>query len=41
MKIHQAIPETIGRVATPDGTAQVMPYQIVVMVTVISAGTCR
>jgi hypothetical protein len=32
MRIHQPIPETAGRVATPDGTAQVMPYQIVVMV---------
>jgi hypothetical protein len=34
MRIHQPIPETAGRVATPDGTAQVMPYQIVVMVTI-------
>jgi hypothetical protein len=34
MRIHQPIPETAGRVATPDGTAQVMPYQIVVMVSI-------
>ncbi len=34
MRIHQPIPETTGRVATPDGTAQVMPYQIVVMVSI-------
>jgi hypothetical protein len=34
MRIHQTIPETAGRVATPDGTAQVMPYQIVVMVSI-------
>ncbi len=32
MRIHQPIPETAGRVATPDGTAQVMPYQTVVKV---------
>ena len=37
MKIHQAIPETIGRVATPDGMAQVMPYQIVVMVSIAAS----
>jgi len=34
MMIHQPIPDTTGRVATPDGTAQVMPYQIVVMVSI-------
>jgi hypothetical protein len=34
MMIHQPIPEAVGWVATPDGTAQVMPYQIVVMVSV-------
>ena len=34
MRIHQPIPETPGRVATPDGTVQVMPYQIVVMVSI-------
>jgi hypothetical protein len=34
MMIHQPIPETAGWVATPDGTAQVMPYQIVVMVSI-------
>lgn len=34
MMIHQPIPETAERVATPDGTAQVMPYQIVVMVSI-------
>jgi hypothetical protein len=32
MRIHQPIPETAGWVATPDATAQVMSYQIVVMV---------
>ncbi len=34
MRIHQPIPETAGWVATPDGTAQVMPYQIVVRVSI-------
>ena len=34
MKIHQPIPETAGRVVTPDGTAEVMPYQVVVMVSI-------
>jgi hypothetical protein len=34
MMIHQPIPETTARVATPDGTAEVMPYQIVVMVSI-------
>jgi hypothetical protein len=36
MRIHQPIPETAGQVATPDGTAEVMPYQIVVMVSIAS-----
>jgi hypothetical protein len=34
MMIHQSIPETAVRVATPDGTAQIMPYQIVVIVSI-------
>jgi hypothetical protein len=34
MRIHRPIPETAGWVATPDGTAEVMPYQIVVMVSI-------
>ena len=34
MRIYQPIPETAGRVATPDGTAEPMPYQIVVMVSI-------
>jgi hypothetical protein len=37
MKIHQAMPETAGRVATPDGSAEVMPYQIVVMVSIAAS----
>jgi hypothetical protein len=34
MRIHQPIPETAGRVVTPDGTVEVLPYQIVVMVSI-------
>jgi hypothetical protein len=33
MRIQQPIPETAGLVATPDGTAQVMPYQEVTIST--------
>src|SRR5262249_48155019 len=32
--IHQPLPETTGRVATPDGTAQLMPYQFAVVVSI-------
>ena len=38
MRIHQPIPETAGRVVTPDGTAEVLPYQIVVMVSIATKG---
>jgi hypothetical protein len=34
MRIHQPIPETAGRVVTPDGPVEVLPYQIVVMVSI-------
>jgi hypothetical protein len=34
MRIHQPIPETAGRVMTPDGTVEVLPYQILVMVSI-------
>jgi hypothetical protein len=34
MRIHQPIPENAGRVVTPDGTTEVMPYQIVVTVSI-------
>ena len=34
MRIHQPIPDAVAWVATPDGTAQVLPYQIVVTVSI-------
>jgi hypothetical protein len=34
MRIHQSIPETAGRVVTPDGAVEVLSYQIVVMVSI-------
>jgi hypothetical protein len=37
MRIHQPIPETAGRVVTPDGPVEVLPYQIVVMVSIAAS----
>jgi hypothetical protein len=34
MRIHQPIQETAGRVETSDGAVEVLPYQIVVMVSI-------
>jgi hypothetical protein len=34
MRIHQPIPETAGRMVTPDGAVEVLPYQIVVTVSI-------
>jgi hypothetical protein len=36
MRFSQPIPETAGPVATPDGSAEVVPYQIVVMVSIVA-----
>jgi hypothetical protein len=36
MRIYQPIPETAGRVITPEGSAEVLPHPIVVMVSIVA-----